>query len=379
MELDKEMQNISQNANCNEQLVLQLIDFIDGTLSKEDSFVVLAHMDSCIKCKNMYQMLVNSRKLTDKLNNNKMDYLLKTTELVKCQQIDKIKMSINNDNQNKKNNLFLVSEKSITKRTLQNLDNRKQNINVNSNLKKIKNKILSIYSNKWAYVPSVAGIVVLILISYIFLGKNGNIKLSKITNQEGAMVAQSQNNAEIAEDSAKDMTGSNDLAIAKDQNTSAMIQDSGTSNEFYGVTDSNSSAMLPEISSAKPASSPDYYTLPNDGVKTGMENIIKIMPEYGNEFWSTLPGSISYLEIVNDVNYYTAIVVFPSNIINDKKVQIVAIYNKSNLTNTSNNIEIISGEDSQKLLKYTSERNVNLLRTVADNNSAKFLVIFICR
>ena len=358
MELDKEMQNISQNANCNEQFVLQLIDFIDGTLSKEESSDVLAHMDSCIKCKNMYQMLVNSKALTDKLNDTKMDYLVKTSELVKCQQIDKIKISINNEYQNKKNNLFLVSGKSMTKSNLTTFNNREMNININTNLKKIKNKILSIYSNKWAYVPSVAGIAVLILISYIFLGENGNIKLSNIANQEGAMVAQSQNDAEIAEDSAKDMTGSNDFATTKDQNTSAMIQDSGASNELNGRTDSNSSA-IPELSSAKPASSADYYTLPNDGVKMGMENIIKIMPAYGNEFWSTLPGSISYIEIVNDINYYTAIVVFPSNIITEKKLQIVEIVNKSNLTNTSNNIEIISGEDSQKLLKYTNERNVN--------------------
>ena len=42
-------------------------------------------------------------------------------------------------------------------------------------------------------------------------------------------------------------------------------------------------------------------------------------------------------------------------------------------------IEIISGENSQKLVEYTSKENVTFLQGIADDKAAEFLVITINR
>lgn len=392
MNIDNINQPKASNDDCNEESILLLIDFADGNLSTDEASKVQSHIDSSIKYKSIYQSMIKSKNLLKKVETGRIDYVDSINATKRIEQITKIKELINKENQIKSNEVSKISGVAAS---------IPLNVSV-SGFTRQKIRIFSIFkSRNWAYASTAAGVAVLVLVSYIFM--SGNFKMnnnykssfnSDMLTEQPADMAGSRAN-EIAENQATTGRNTTDAAVKEATKDSQNYDDTqyapsyssscATSNPSKPVTKSSTAGSQASGNQSKASSqcnqsiASQYGVMPNYGVKEGDANYISIASSYSQELWAIMLGSTTYLEICNNIDYYRAIVVFPSTIIQAKEINLIEIKNKLLLLNLTTKIEFISGEDEQKLVEYTSKENATLLRTNAVANSADFLVISICR
>ncbi len=331
----------------NESFALLLIDFIDGNLSNEESYKVKEQLDSNDELKEIYSSLLYSSALSKKLVGNRNEFVNTLSNEYKNERKDKIYGILRAENENRRNFAVTKDINSSKSNRISILPLAFRNI-----IKKI-----DFSKNIHVYASTAAGFLIIISAIIIF-SNNGFIKnnLSNIESRKGSQNLTKQDNNENPE-GGKALISSNTAPALGSFTDQAEVKD--TANNYNPCT--NESALSSAISE-KINDFSSWTIIAAKSVKTDVCNIIST--------------SKYYLEIVNNDKTYLAVMCFPSNLINDKEKLLLDLQNKIVLPLK---IEIISRENSQKLLEYTSEQNKAILENEALKNDAEFLVISIGR
>ena len=110
------------------------------------------------------------------------------------------------------------------------------------------------------------------------------------------------------------------------------------------------------------------------------ENPVVIAADFSQDLLKAMQGSVLYYEIKNTQSSYTAVAAYPSPIIQSVKDSLTSVgETRLKPMGLAVEIEIISGENSQKLVEYTGRETVTSLQKSAEADSADFLVITINR
>lgn len=314
---------------CGESFAILLGDFFDGTLSEEKSNEVREHMVSCENCKRMAQAIQVSRTLTQKAENGKTGYIHGISEIQSRLQIEKIKQAVRMEQKGK--NQF-GSDDQNTK----------------------KNKtFFAHFPKRMSFIYTAAGFVVMISVLALFIG--GNNMLNNLTKSTDFLTDASGNYEAATQESSGCIT--NETA-ASSQYGDVTVDDSKDSQSDKGRYSDGSAARE---------------------VMAEAIDSIAITMDYSKELIDAMKGSVAYLAIVNSEDSYIAIAAYPDIMIQEKVDALFQIGNYLRLMNLTIEIEIISGENSQKLVEYTSRENVTFLQEIAEDNAAGFLVITINR
>ncbi len=296
-------------------------------------------MDSCPTCRSIYQISLQAKILTNSIKKSKTAFIDSMSNSQKEQQISRIKQRINQEPKP-----VIIEESVPAMDSAKNDAGRKQ---------QKKSRAARFPWGHWHYASTAAGFIVLLIVAAIFIsmrGSGGN-PFSDLFLNKATRESSSQACAEIAAEY-------NDSNYAATQKGST--NDAGTRSGTENTTSSSGKSTLSSVS------------------RSTMDSIL-ITPEYGPELAAVIKESAACLEIRNEPNSYMIILVFSSDTIQARVDTIREINQKIEQNNLTTKIEIISGENSQKLVEYTSKENAALLQNAAEKISADFLVITICR
>lgn len=323
---DDKQQPATDGIKCGESFAILLEDYFDGVLSLQKADEVRRHMDACENCKAIAEMIQGSRAVTRKAFDSKMEYLHGISEIHNNLQIEKIKQSIRRE-----------------------YNGKKQAAAIDSTGKKRKT-IFTYFPKRMSFIYTAAGFVIILSVLAFFIGGNN------LWNNR---------------------TKTTDLAT-------------NASRDYEAATQETSGGITNETAASSPATdSGAPYTQSDKGVFSGESASREVLAEaigsiavadgYSDDLIDAMRGSVAYVRILNSEDSYLAIAAYPVSMIKEKVDALFAIGDQLRLMNLTIEIEIISGENSQKLVEYTSKENVAFLQGIAGDKAAEFLVITINR
>jgi hypothetical protein len=322
-------QPMTNGIQCGESFAILLGDYFDGVLSAQKAAEVRQHMDSCENCKGITRMMQGSRAVTQKACDSKTEYLHGISESKINHQIESIKQSIRMEF-NEKQQPPVVESKSNNSKTF-----------------------FVRFPKRISFLYTAAGFVVILSVLALFIGGN-NIwnKATKSTD----LVTNASGNYEAA---TQETSG----GITNETDASCPVAYSGDNSAQYPQSDKG-------LFSGESA--------PREIMVEAINSIL-IAEDRSNDLIEAMQGSVAYIEVSNVETSYVSIAAYPDNMIQKKVDALFAIGDQLRFMNLTIEIEIISGENSQKLVEYTSRENVTFLQEIAADKAAEFLVITINR
>lgn len=361
---DKNIKHNNCDTGCKDEFSLRLIDLIDNTLTDEESALMKSHMEICPECRDSYRLMMDSMLITKNSHDKRLDY-------IDGMELTDRKRQINNINQ------LIISEK---------------------NKRRVFSRLFLYNPKHRAFASAAAGIVVLVFITFIFSSMNnldikGNFtddfgtRTAEITGKgsvttdagsplnEQSAYTQGDRNADSSPETGSSCPPDNISSYgAEADSVSVKASDTGLGN--VSASSSSSSIIDSNKSWSSISANPAMENLSNAPADIRTESYVFITPEISSDLWKAVQGFTAYYEMKNDSETYLSIISFKKDIINSKKNIIIQITEQIKFTVK---IEIISGENTQKLVEYTSKETADLLSKNAVSNGSDLLIISIGR
>lgn len=321
----KDENNIDKK--CEQYDINTIIDIIDGNIHDDAYLDMLKHIESCDNCRMLYNQIKISQNILKKAKESKENYINNISLEYKKEKIDIIKQKLKEKEKEKENENEVVNNKKSVR-----------TIPLINYFSKLNNNIFN-NGNLFKVSSTAAIFVVMILVIYIF---SKSFFLTKTGTDSKEMYGTNQKDASAS------------IYMDGIQETA----DGNTKNEGVSERDVNNS-----IDSS--------YT--QSTVK--LDEVI-VLPQLSKEINEILLLSAYNIIIKNDENNYQNISCISKDQIVVAQQKLLEIISNSKI---SAKIEIISGENSEKLIEYTSKENIANLRDIAVLDKADFLIISIGR
>jgi len=353
MKFKDNMESVNKKCGCSPKYLELVSDYSDNKLSGNEIVEIENHLNSCSDCREIYELSLLSHKLTDKLIVSKNEYISRIS---------------NEDIDFKTDNIMkaIIAESIVDASFV---------AAVPAQAKSSRWSVFSIYDGKKfngffnkrinrSFAGVAAGFVVLFSVAYLF-GIFGNNSIIPAFNKN-KMSTQTDDNAYYGSSSFTDRSGMAEIA---------------TKEATGSAKDANGSNNYPEQSSVIDKDMVSS-TIISGGADTSFEPSSSIIidsfltAEQTAAFYEATADSIAFIQGQTPEYKYVGIYAFASDLVNDRKSQIDNIF--SNYSKPVK-IEIISGENSQKLLEYTTKENTGYLQKSTEGKNADFLIILIGR
>lgn len=345
------IESVNEKCGCSPKYTELISAYTDNRIEGSDLKVIETHISSCKVCKEHYELSLLSRKLTDKLRSDKNEYIdslsnedidFNTANIMKAIMSESTEVVYATDTSQVESNktkskIFYFANGSVFREFFNKRVNR-------------------------SFTGVAAAFLVLFSVAYL-VGLFGNNSIIPALNKSRT-ATEVDNNAFYGRNSISDKSGMAQVETKESVNDAAGDYKDTVRSSITTEGDMNISKVVSESSesTATPVS----------------DNIIEslLTSEQTTAFYKVTADSIAFVQGHIPEYQYVGIYAFTSDIINDKKVMVDNIFNKYT---KPVKIEIISGENSQKLIEYTTKENTGYLQKATDGKNADFLIILIGR
>lgn len=338
----------NEQCGCSPKYTELISDYVDNNIESSDIKELQNHISSCKDCREHYDLSLLSLKLTGKLSSDKNEYIdsISKDEIdFKTGNIMKAIMSESTDNTYA--DVKQSEEKAARNKIFSFTDSK--------NFKGFFNKRIN-----RSFAGVAAAFFVLFSAAYLF-GFFGNNSIIPTFNK--GITTTETDNAFYGRNSVKDKSGM------------AQEDTKGSGGDATGdYKDNAQSAAAAEVI----VSSKVVSEMNESSISPASDIIIDnfLNSEQTAAFYEITTDSIAFIQTSIPEYQYVGIYAFSEDFINDKKILVSNIFN--NYTKPVK-IEIISGENSQKLIEYTTKENTGYLQNATVGKNADFLIILIGR